>query len=61
MTDLTETNILCTHHSDSIVKESLPEYDDIYLLIDSNVLKHIQRSHRVHSRDDGGKQKILLQ
>lgn len=54
-------NIRCTHHSDSIVEESLSKYDYIYLLIDSNVLKHIQRCHGVHSRDDGGKQQVLLQ
>lgn len=55
------THNLCTHHSDSIVEESLPKYDYMYLLIHPDVLKHIQHSYRIHSWDDGRKQQVLLQ
>lgn len=60
-TQSTQINICCTHHSDSIVEESLSKDDNIHLLIDSNVVEDIQRGHRVHSRDDGGEQQVLLQ
>lgn len=56
-----QKNIPCTHHSDSIVEESLSEYDNICLFIHSDVLKHIQSCHRVNGRDDGAKEQVLLQ
>lgn len=53
-------HVPCTHHSDGVVEESLSEYDDVDLLVDADVLKHVQGRHRVHGRDDGGEQQVLL-
>lgn len=55
------TNVPSTHHSDRVVEQTLSEDHDVDLLIDPDVLEHVERSHGVHGRDDGGKQQVLLQ
>lgn len=50
-----------THHSDSIIEEALSEHYDVELLVHRHVLKHVQHSHGVHGRDDGGEQQVLLE
>lgn len=50
-----------THHSDNITEEAFPKHCDVELLVNGHVFKHGQYGHRVHGRDDGGKQQVFLQ
>lgn len=49
-----------THHGDGIVEQALAKDDDVDLLVDADVLEYVERRHGVDSRDDGGKQQVLL-
>lgn len=48
-----------THHSDNIIEEAFLNHCEVELLIDGH--KHGQHGHRVHGRNDGGKQQVLLE
>ncbi len=50
-----------TYHSDSIIEQALSKYNNIELLMDADVLKHSEHSHRFYSWDDGGEEEVLLQ
>lgn len=50
-----------THHSDSIIEQAFTKHHNVELLVHVDILKHGEHSHWVHSRDDGGKEKVLLQ
>ena len=50
-----------THHGYGVVEQSLPKYDDVHLLVGSDVVEHVESSDGVNGRDDGGKQHVFLQ
>ena len=44
----------CTHDSDSVVEERLPEDEEVELHVDADLLKDGQHRHGVHRGDQGG-------
>lgn len=50
-----------THHSNSIIEQGFSKYYNMELLVDADVLKDSEHRHRFHSRDDGGKEEVLVE